>query len=124
MYVRGIRGATTVERNEEADILNATAELLNRIVAENNIEPEQIGCVFVTVTQDLDAVFPAKAIRQLPGWELVPLMCALEISVPNGLPRCIRLMVLVNTEKPQSDIRHVYLNEAKKLRPDLAEAPK
>lgn len=124
MWVRGIRGAITVERNEETEILNATVELLNQIVAENNVKPEHIAHVFVTVTQDLDAAFPAKAIRQMPGWELVPLMCALEIPVPGGLPRCVRLMVSVNTDKSQKDIHHVYLNDAKKLRPDLSETAK
>lgn len=124
MYVRGIRGAITVERNEESEILQATAELLGQIVSDNNIHPEDIASVFVTVTQDLDAAFPAKAIREMPGWELVPLMCALEIAVPGGLPKCIRLMVSVNTEKSQKDIRHVYLNNAIKLRPDLSETAK
>lgn len=124
MFVRGIRGAITVEHNEEAEILKATIELLGQIVADNNIQPDDIAHVFVTVTQDLDAAFPAKAIRQMSGWELVPLMCALEISVPGGLPKCIRLMVSVNTDKSQREINHVYLNEAKKLRPDLSETTK
>jgi chorismate mutase len=78
----------------------------------------------VTVTQDLDAAFPARAIRQMAGWDLVPLMCALEMPVPGGLQKCIRLMVMVNTDKRQDQIRHVYLNEAKKLRPDLAQQSK
>lgn len=124
MFVRGVRGAITVERNEETEILNATAELLRQIVADNGIEPEEIASVFVTVTQDLDAAFPAKAIREMQGWELVPLMCALEIAVPGGLEKCIRLMVSVNTEKSQKDIRHVYLNNAIKLRPDLSDTAK
>ncbi|MEF3301799.1 chorismate mutase [Paenibacillus sp. GYB003] len=124
MFVRGVRGAITVERNEEAEILNATAELLGQIVADNAIKPEDIASVFVTVTQDLNAAFPAKAIREMQGWELVPLMCALEISVPGGLEKCIRLMVSVNTEKSQKEMRHVYLNNAIKLRPDLTEAAK
>lgn len=120
MYVRGIRGATTVATNEEREILSATAELLEAIIAENNVTPEEICSVFVTVTSDLDAAFPAMAIRNMPGWELVPLMCSLEIPVKGALPLCIRLMVLANTPKAQGDIVHVYLNEAKKLRPDLA----
>ncbi|MGV2805924.1 chorismate mutase, partial [Clostridium perfringens] len=69
---------------------------------------------------DLDATFPAKAIRQLEGWDLVPLMCSVEIPVQGSLPRCIRFMVQVNTDKSQSEIKHVYLNEAKRLRPDLS----
>ncbi len=120
MYVRGIRGATTVERNEEAEILSETLKLLQEIVLSNGVRPEDIGYVFVTVTTDLNATFPAKVIRDMPGWELVPLMCALEIPVEGALPKCIRLMVTVNTDKSQAEIIHVYLNEAKKLRPDLA----
>ncbi len=122
MVVRGIRGATTVERNEEQEILEESIRLLNAIVEENGITPEHIASVFVTVTHDLDATFPARAIRQMEGWELVPLMCSLEIPVKGSLPHCIRLMVMVNTEKKQNEIVHVYFNEAKKLRPDLAGA--
>lgn len=122
MIVRGIRGATTVERNEEQEILDESIRLLNAIVEENGIVPEDIASVFVTVTQDLDATFPARAIRQMAGWELVPLMCSVEIPVKNSLPLCIRLMVLINTEKKQDEIVHVYFNEAKRLRPDLAGA--
>ncbi|TVY04574.1 chorismate mutase [Cohnella terricola] len=120
MSVRGIRGAITVEQNEEQLILDATIELLNGIVEVNQFEPEDIASVFVTVTQDLDATFPARAIRQMAGWELVPLMCSLEVPVKGSLEKCIRLMVLVNTNVPQKDIRHVYLNRAQALRPDLA----
>jgi chorismate mutase len=119
MYVRGIRGATTVEANEEREILAATVELLTEIVAQNKFEPEDIASVFITVTQDLTATFPARAIRQMPGWELVPLMCSVEIPVENSLPLCIRLMVQVNTEKRQDEIRHVYLKRAMSLRPDI-----
>lgn len=121
MFVRGIRGANTVANNDEAEILQATADLLNEIVSQNEIKPEDICSVLISVTHDLNTTFPAKVIRQMPGWELVPLMCLLEIDVPGGLPRCIRLMVHVNTTKGQDEIVHVYLNEAKKLRPDLSE---
>ncbi|WP_276351607.1 chorismate mutase [Cohnella caldifontis] len=122
MYTRGIRGAITVDANEELPILDATIVLLNEIVAANRFQPEDIACVWVTVTQDLDATFPARAIRQMEGWELVPLMCSMEIPVKGGLERCIRLMVLVNTEASQSEIRHVYLGGARVLRPDLSGA--
>ncbi len=124
MFVRGIRGATTVERNEENDILSATTALLNQIIAENGIIPEEIASVFVTVTPDLTATFPARAIRQMQGWDLVPLMCSLEIPVEGGLPRCIRLMVMVNTDKQQNEIIHVYQREAMRLRPDLSKLTK
>lgn len=118
--VRGIRGATTVALDDEREILQATAELLLRIVEDNHVVPEDICSVFVTTTDDLTSAFPAKAIRQMRGWELVPLMCSLEIPVKPSLPRCIRLMVHINTDRSQKEIRHVYLNEARVLRPDIA----
>jgi len=120
MKMRGIRGAITVDANEERIILDATALLMKEIIADNGLVPEDVACVWITVTHDLDAAFPAKAIRQIEGWELVPLMCGLEMPVKGSLERCIRLMVLVNTDKSQAEIRHVYLGEARKLRPDLA----
>ncbi|WNQ14270.1 chorismate mutase [Paenibacillus aurantius] len=122
MWVRGIRGATTVENNEEQEILQATIEMLNQIVVENDVVPEDIASVFITTTEDLTATFPARAIRQMGGWELVPLMCSIEIPVKPSLPKCIRLMVHINTTKKQNEIRHVYLNEAKSLRPDIVQA--
>lgn len=122
MSVRGVRGAITVDVNEENTILNATIEMLNKIVADNEIIPDDICSVFITVTGDLDESFPARAIRQMAGWELVPLMCALEVPVKGSLERCIRLMVHINTEKTQAEIRHVYLNGAQTLRPDLSKS--
>lgn len=119
MFVRGIRGATTVEHNEEKEILASTLELLNAIIASNEITPDEICSVFVTVTHDITATFPARAIRQMGGWELVPLMCSLEIPVENSLPKCIRLMVQVNTDKLQAQMNHVYLKGAQILRPDI-----
>jgi len=119
MYLRGIRGATTVEQNNADEILAATCELLQAIVDANDFRPEDIGSVFITVTEDITATFPARAIRTLVGWELVPLMCSLEVPVENALPKCIRLMVQVNTTKSQAEINHVYLKEAKALRPDI-----
>jgi chorismate mutase len=120
MSTRGIRGAITVDANEENQILDATIFLLNGIVEVNRFQPEDIACVWVTVTHDLDATFPARAIRQMAGWELVPLMCSLEIPVKGSLERCVRLMVLVNTDASQADVRHVYLGGAQALRPDLS----
>ncbi|WP_458121981.1 chorismate mutase [Paenibacillus sp. Z6-24] len=120
MYVRGIRGATTVTRNDRQEILDETLVLLREIVARNEFEPEDISSIWITMTPDLDAVFPALAIREMEGWNMVPLMCALEVPVQGSLPMCIRLMLHINTTKTQQEIRHVYLNEAKRLRPDLA----
>ncbi|MGM1020556.1 MAG: chorismate mutase [Bacillota bacterium] len=124
MYNRGIRGATTVANNEENEILEATCLLLKEIVSYNEVQPEDISNVWITVTHDLNATFPAKAIRQLDGWDMVPLMCSLEIPVEGSLPKCIRLMVQVNTVKTQREIKHVYLNGAQALRPDLASQEK
>ncbi|AJS58040.1 chorismate mutase [Paenibacillus sp. IHBB 10380] len=120
MYNRGIRGATTVTQNEEQEILSETVTLLREIITRNAVEPEDICSVWITMTNDLDATFPARAIRQLEGWELVPLMCSVEIPVQGSLPQCIRLMIQVNTEKSQREMKHVYLNDARKLRPDLS----
>ncbi|WP_028593538.1 chorismate mutase [Paenibacillus assamensis] len=120
MWVRGIRGATTVQANDADEILQATSELLDEIVQRNGVEPESISSVWITMTEDLNATFPARAIRTLPNWELVPIMCALEIPVEGSLPKCIRLMVHINTEKSQEAIQHVYLKESAQLRPDLA----
>lgn len=122
MYNRGIRGATTVTRNDEQEILDATAALLKEIVERNEIEPEDICSVWITVTPDLTATFPARAIRVLKGWDMVPLMCSTEIPVQGALPKCIRLLIQVNTTKGQRDMKHVYLNEARSLRPDLSSA--
>lgn len=120
MMNRGIRGATTVTRNDEQEIVQETLRLLEEMVRRNELQPEYISNIWITMTQDLDATFPAKAVRQLEGWDLVPLMCSVEIPVQGSLPRCIRFMVQVNTDKSQSEIKHVYLNEAKRLRPDLS----
>jgi chorismate mutase len=119
MTVRGIRGAITVHENTEQQMLEATTELIQAMVTANDLQPADVGAVFITVTPDLNATFPARAVRYLSGWELVPLMCSQELDVPNGLPQCIRLMMIYNTSKPQAQVQHVYLREAVKLRPDL-----
>ncbi len=119
IYVRGIRGAITVERNTPEDIIQATGELLQAIMDENELQPEDIASAFFTVTADLNAEFPATAARELLGWKYVPLLCAREIDVPGRLPRCIRVLVHVNTTRSQREIKHVYLREAVQLRTDL-----
>lgn len=124
MGVRGVRGATTTDVNESGEIWSRTKELLERMIAENEVEPEQVAAVFITVTPDLNDAYPAKAVREIKGWELVPLMCSTEIPVPNGLSRCIRVMMLVNTDKSLLEIRHVFLRGAKGLRPDLLNCEK
>jgi len=118
--VRGIRGATTVERNAREEILQATFELLKMIVRENNLISEDIASIIFTVTNDLDAAFPAEAARDLLGWKYIPLLCMNEMNVPGKLDMCIRVLLHVNTELPQQEIRHVYLRKASQLRPDLS----
>ena len=117
--LRGIRGATTVSENDAAQILEATKELLQAIVRENNLAAEDIASAIFTVTPDLNAEFPATAARALPDWKYVPLLCATEIDVPGRLGKCIRVLVHVNTELSQREVKHVYLREARQLRTDL-----
>jgi chorismate mutase len=122
MPIRGIRGATTVTADEPDLILQATRELLEEILAENeDMRTEDIASALFTVTDDLASTFPAQGARQM-GWGLVPMLCAREIPVPNSLPRVIRVLVHWNTELPQNEITHVYLRDAVKLRPDLVAA--
>ena len=119
MTVRGVRGATVAAEDQADAILSATRELLEALLQANpEMQTQDIASVIFTVTQDLSAVYPAAAARQA-GWGDVPLICAREIPVPGGLPRCIRLLIHWNTAIPQAEIRHVYLKEAAGLRPDL-----
>ena len=116
---RGVRGAVNVAANHPEQILAATSRLLQALFNDNRIEREDLAGIFFTQTPDLDAAFAARAAREM-GLGDVPLMCAQEMPVPGGLPRCIRVMLLWNTRRPARDIRHVYLDGARALRPDLA----
>ena len=118
MTTRGVRGATSVASNDAESILSATEELLQEVVSSNGIRVEDIAAVFFTTTDDLDAAFPAKAARLL-GWQYVPLLDCCEIPVPGSLPRCIRVLLLWNTDIPQREVNYVYQRDARKLRPDL-----
>ncbi len=122
MSIRGIRGAITVTADQPDLILQATRELLEAILAENKkLRLEDAASATFTLTEDLVSAFPALAARQM-GWEHVPMMCAREIPVPGSLPRVIRVLVHWNTDVPQSEVKHVYLRDAVKLRPDLIAA--
>ena len=112
---RGIRGATTAENTDES-IHSATKELLERIVAVNKIETDQIIAAFFTTTQDLNAAFPATAARIGLGWTDVALLDSQAMDVPGSLAKCIRVLLLVNTEKSISDLKYVYLRGATHLR--------
>jgi len=119
MRFRGVRGAVTVDANTEKAILEATDELLRQMVKANGVDADDIAGVLFTVTADLNAAFPAEAGRRLPGWTHVPMMCAQEIPVPGALPRCVRILMLINTTETASEVHHVYLRDAERLRPDL-----
>ncbi len=119
---RGVRGATTVARDGRDEILNATTQLLALMIRRNGIESTDVASAIFTVTKDLQSEFPALAARQL-GWIEVPLLCSYEVSVDRSLPRCIRVLLHWNTERTQSEIHHVYMREAVKLRPDLTQIP-
>ena len=119
---RGVRGATTVEHNTRDEILAATRELVALMVRRNGIDRKDVASAVFSTTPDLDAEFPALAARQL-GWLDVPLLCGHEMAVPGSLPHCIRVLVHWNTEVPQSEIQHIYIRDAVKLRPDLCKLP-
>jgi len=120
MPTRGVRGATTVDRNEAADVVGRTDELLRILVASNGILPEELASILFTVTDDVDAEFPAKAVRSMPGWEEVPLLCAREIPVAGALGACIRVLLLWNTDRAQNEVRHAFVRGARRLRPAWA----
>lgn len=120
MAMRGIRGATTAEKNSKDEIWSASQELVTKIMTENGLSAENIGAIIFSSTKDLTAAFPATGVRQLKDFQFVPLFDAQETFVENDLAMCIRVLILADTEKLQNEIFHVYLGGAKKLRPDLS----
>ncbi len=122
MPCRGIRGATTVENNTREAILDAARELLAELIRANDIQKEDVASAYFTTTPGLDAEFPAVTARKDFGWTDVALMCGHEMGVPGSLQMCLRIMLLVNTDRSQAEICHVYLRGATVLRPDLAPA--
>ena len=124
MTTRGVRGATTIESDTKDVVLVATKEMLETILRSNSgLKRADIASAYFTVTDDIVSAYPALAARQM-GWDEVPMMCACEIPVEGSLPLCIRVLIHWNTDKPQSEIKHVYLRDAVKLRPDLINKPK
>ena len=117
MKVRGIRGATAVKTDSRDAVLAATTELLEAMVAANHLQIDDIASIIFTVTPDLKSEYPARAARQL-GWTAIALLGAIEMDVPSGLKRCIRVLLHVNTDRPAAEIKHIYLHDAKALRPD------
>ncbi|MFI6923997.1 chorismate mutase [Nonomuraea spiralis] len=116
--VRAVRGAVQVDADERAAIVEATMELVAETMDRNGLTTDDVISVIFTATPDLTAEFPAVAARKL-GFHDVPLLCATEIAVPGALPRVVRLLAHVETGRPRSAIRHVYLRGAAALRPDV-----
>jgi chorismate mutase len=118
--VRAIRGAIQVDADDRDAILEATAELVTAVMTRNDLTPDDVISVLFTVTPDLTAEFPALSARKL-GFHAVPLMCATEIAVPHAMPRVVRLMAHVDTDRPRAEVQHVYLRGAVGLRLDIAQ---
>ncbi|MEE8362863.1 MAG: chorismate mutase [Dehalococcoidia bacterium] len=119
LKVRGVRGATTAEANTRAAILEATRDLLQRVIEANGIDSDDVAYAYFSTSPDLQAEFPAVAAREM-GWVTVPLICGHDMAVPDSLARCVRILILWNTEKAQSEIQHLYLREAAGLRRDIS----
>lgn len=118
--VRGVKGATTTDGTSAEHVLAATEQLLSALIEANEIDQDDVAAVQFTTSPDLVAEFPAVTARERFGWNDVPLMCGHEMARPGALTQCIRILILWNTNKAQNEIRHAYLNDAAKLRPDLS----
>lgn len=120
MRLFALRGASSVERNDAEAIVGATEVLMREIMERNAIGPDDVvSCIF-TLTEDLDAAFPAVAARNL-GFDRVPLLCAREVPVPGALPQVIRVLIHYHAA-PEHEAQHVYLGAARALRQDLLSA--
>ena len=119
MQSRGVRGAITVDNNTTEDIKSAVIELLNKMLLENKINTQDIAFAIFTLTSDINADFPAKFARLECGFNKVPMMCYNELETPNSLKKCLRILLNINTDKSQDEIKHIYLKGAKILREDL-----
>ena len=117
--MRGIRGAVTVERDDKDLIWQAAREMVEKMIAANEISTEDIGAAIFSQTEDLTAAFPTAGVRKIAGFGLVPLFDARQCAIEGSLPRCIRVLLLVDTDKKQNEIKHIYLGRAASLRPDI-----
>ncbi|MDQ2678218.1 MAG: chorismate mutase [Actinomycetota bacterium] len=118
--VAALRGAITLERDEREHMLERVTRLLTEIMDRNGLEHGDLISILFTATDDLHSAFPAVAARQL-GMGDVPLICARELDIDGGMPRCVRVMIHITTDRPRSELRHVYLEDARSLRDDLPE---
>jgi len=120
MRVRALRGAVTADEDAKDEIISSTTELLEEMLDRNDVATEDVVFIIFTATGDLTAEFPAAAARKI-GLSHVPVICARELEVEGSLPRTVRVMMLINTDKARETLRHVYLKDARQLRMDLPE---
>lgn len=120
MTTRGIRGAITAEKNTKEEIFAAAAELFSEIISQNHVKFDEISHIIISATKDITKAYPAEAIRSIDEMKYVPILCVSEMNIENSLEKCIRFLVIVNTEIAQNEIKHVYLKSAQTLRSDLA----
>ena len=118
--VRALRGATTIDEDTADQIMERVTEMLHVVLAENDVEPDDIISMWFTATDDIHSQFPATAARAMGIFDDVPLMCARELDIPGALARCVRVMIHIETDRARRDLRHVYLHGARALRPDLS----
>ena len=120
MYSRGVRGAITVEEDTPKKKKKATVELYSKMIEANDIKTEDISHIIFTITKDLKCAFPAKFVRRNFSVQYVPLLCVNEMDIEPSLKKCLRILMVINTDKKQDEIKHIYLGAAKILRSDLA----
>lgn len=119
MAIRGLRGAITVEENSQKAIWAAAQFLITELLSANQVHPDTIGAIIFSSTKDLTAAFPTTGVRQLPNFQNLPFFDTVEMDVEGSLPMCLRVLVLADMEKNLNEICHIYLGDAKKLRPDI-----
>ncbi|MGB6058893.1 MAG: chorismate mutase [Microthrixaceae bacterium] len=120
LNVQALRGATTLEVDESEHLLERVEELLGEMITRNGLQNGDLISILFTATPDIHSVFPAVAARRM-GYGDVPLMCAQELEIAGAMPLCVRIMMHINTDRARSDLRHVYLEQARSLRDDLPE---
>lgn len=117
--MRAIRGAITIENDTAEEVKDATVELINKIIERNNLDIKEFVFAQFAITKDIKSATPAKFARLNAGWHSVPMMCYNEFEFDGSLKKCIRILIVTNSEKSQDEIKHVYLKNAATLRPDL-----
>ena len=119
MSIVSIRGAITVENNTTIEISKATTELFQEIISQNKINIDSIIHIIFSMTKDLNAIYPAKALRESFDLADTPLFCVQEADVLGSLEKCIRVLIMTNSDLDKREVKHIYMKNAAKLRPDL-----